>query len=166
MTVIVRDATVEDLPAIVEIYDEMVSMPSVLWRDDPTDLADRAHWMRSRLELGYPVLVADEGGDVLGYGSFGDFRSFPGYRPTVEHSIHVRAAATGSGIGQAIIDELIERARALDKSVMVAGVDAANDGSLRFHARNGFREVGRMPGVGRKFGRSVDLVLMQKELDR
>ena len=171
---IIRDATAADVDAIVEIYNEMVAMPSVLWRDDPTDAGDRHAWMRSRQDAGYPVLVAvdedarggaGDGGPVLGYASFGDFRSFPGYRTTVEQTIHVRSGSRGAGVGQLLLDVLTERARSFAQAVIVAGVDADNDGSLRFHARNGFREVGRMPGVGRKRDRPVDLVLMQRDLE-
>jgi L-amino acid N-acyltransferase YncA len=162
--VIVREATDDDLPAIVAVYDEMVDLPSVLWRDDHTDVDDRKRWMHERREQGYPVLVAEADGEVVGYASFGNFRSFPGYRPTVEHSVHISTAHTGRGIGQALLDAVTDRAVALGKSVMVAGVDADNAGSIRFHERNGFREVGRMPAVGRKFDRPVELVLMQRDI--
>ncbi len=67
-------------------------------------------------------------------------------------------------MGQALLDALVERAIRLDKRVMIAGVDGGNDGSIRFHERNGFREVARMPAIGRKFDRPVDLVLLQRDL--
>jgi L-amino acid N-acyltransferase len=161
----IRDATEDDLPAIVAVYDRLVAAPSVIWRDDPTDLADRRAWFEGRRRDGYPVLVVEaDDGSFAGYGSFGDFRPFPGYHATVEHSVHLDDGHRGRGLGQALLDALIERARALDKAVLVAGVDAANHGSLRFHERNGFVETGRMPGVGRKFGAPVDLVLLQLDL--
>jgi phosphinothricin acetyltransferase len=91
---------------------------------------------------------------------------WPGYRFTVEHTVHVREDHWGSGAGRALMEELVERARAAGKHVMVGALDGANEASLRFHARLGFVEVARMPEVGRKFGRWLDLVLVQRILDR
>ena len=100
---------------------------------------------------------------VLGYASFGPFRgSWPGYRHTVEHSVHVRADQRGRGVGTALIHALLAEAQARDVHVMVGAIDAENTGSLRLHARLGFVETGRMPQVGRKFGRWLDLVFMQR----
>jgi phosphinothricin acetyltransferase len=113
---------------------------------------------------GYPVLVAVEEGVVVGFASFGDFRASPGYRYTVEHSVHVRAGRRGSGLGQALMLPLIARARALGKHVMMAGVDADNAGSIRFHERLGFERVGHLREVGYKFGRRLDLVFLQRLL--
>ena len=90
---------------------------------------------------------------------------WPGYRHTVEHSIHVRQDCWGRGIGRALVDALVERARAQGKHVMIAGIDAENVGSIRFHERLGFFEVARLPEIGEKFGRRLDLVLMQRMLD-
>src|SRR5690606_19324270 len=118
-----------------------------------------------RLRQGYPVLVAEEDGLVAGFGSFGDFRAWPGYRFTVEHTVHVRSDRRGRGIGNALMAALLARGRALGKHVMMAGVDAANAGSIRFHERLGFQRVGHLREVGFKFGRWVDLVFMQKMLD-
>jgi quercetin dioxygenase-like cupin family protein len=111
------------------------------------------------------VLVAREGGQVLGFGSFGDFRAWPGYRTTVEHTVHVAAAHRRKGIGRQLVEALIRDARALGMHVMIAGVDAANEGSLALHTRLGFVEVGRFPEIARKFDRWIDLVLLQLALD-
>ena len=96
--------------------------------------------------------------------AFGDFRAWPGYRYTVEHSVHVRADRRGSGVGQALMPPLIARARGLGKHVMMAGVDADNAGSIRFHERLGFERVGHLREVGFKFGRRLDLVFLQLRL--
>lgn len=169
---IVRDATEADLAAIVDIYNEVVATTAAIWRDDPVTIEDRTSWFHDRRAGGHPVLVAVDEDDaaegaadhVVGFGTFGDFRPFPGYHVTVEHSIHVRRDRRGTGVGQALMGALIERARAQGKAVMVAGIDAGNVGSIRFHERFGFSEVGRMPGIGRKLGEPVDLVLMQCSL--
>ena len=104
-------------------------------------------------------------GSVLGYSTFGDFRLWPGYRHTVEHSVYVRADARGRGLGAGLMEPLFGLAAGLGKHVMVAGIDAANPASIRLHERLGFERVGTMREVGIKFGRWLDLVFMQRFLD-
>ncbi len=115
---------------------------------------------------GFPVLVAEEAGRVLGFSSFGEFRGgWAGYKHTVEHSVHVHADARGQGLGSALVAGLLPIARAMDKHVILGGIDADNAGSVRFHARLGFEQVAHFRQVGRKFGRWLDLVFMQRFLD-
>ena len=103
---------------------------------------------------------------ILGFASFGDFRAWPGYRFTVEHSVHVRSDCRGRGVGHTLMTALLlTRGRALGKHVMMAGVDADNAGSIRFHERLGFERVGHLREVGFKFGRRLDLVFLQRMLD-
>jgi phosphinothricin acetyltransferase len=160
----VRDAREEDLAGVLAIYNEVIATTTAVYRDDPATLEDRREWWQARAAQGYPVLVAVEGDAVIGCASFGDFRAWPGYRFTVEHSVHVRNDRRGSGVGQALMRPLIARARSLGKHVMMAGVDADNAGSIRFHERLGFERVGHLREVGFKFGRRLDLVFMQRML--
>ena len=157
----VRDAREDDLAAVLAIYNDVIATTTAVYRDDPATLDDRLEWWQARTAQGYPVLVAVEDDAVVGFASFGDFRVWPGYRYTVEHSVHVRADRRGSGVGQALMPPLIARARGLGKHVMMAGVDADNDGSIRFHERLGFERVGHLREVGFKFGRRLDLVFLQ-----
>ncbi|GLK74314.1 N-acetyltransferase [Ancylobacter dichloromethanicus] len=159
-----RDAVEADLGGILAIYNHAVLNSTAIWNDTPTDLANRVAWLRDRRAKAYPVIVAEDGGEVLGYASFGDFRPFEGFRICVEHSVYVAQAARGRGLGRALVEALFEPARALGKKVMIGGVTAGNDASLALHARLGFIETARMPGIGIKFGRRLDLVLMQREL--
>ena len=101
---------------------------------------------------------------MIGYGSFGDFRAFDGYRFTVENSVYVAETARRRGAASALLAALIERARTIGKHVMVAGIAGENDISIRLHAKHGFVETARMPEVGFKFGRWLDLVFMQLRL--
>lgn len=159
----IRDATEADLPGILAIYNEVIATSTAVFSDSPVTSEDRWAWFGARAAQGYPVLVATgEDGAVQGFASFGDFRAWPGYRHTVEHSVHVCADARGRGIGSALIPPLLERAGALGKHVMVAGIDAANAGSIRMHERLGFERAGLLRQVGRKFDRWLDLVLMQR----
>ena len=161
----IRDATEADLPGILAIYNEVIATSTAVFSDRPVTLEDRQAWFAARAGQGYPVLVAEGGdGSVLGFASFGDFRAWPGYRHTVEHSVHVRADARGRGVGSALLPPVLARAAALGKHVVVAGIDAANAGSIRMHERLGFERAGHLREVGRKFDRWLDLVLMQRLL--
>ena len=160
----VRDATEEDLPGILAIYNDVIATSTAIYTESPVTLADRADWMRARREQGYPVLVTEDETGITGYGAFGDFRAWPGYRHTVEHSVHVRADRRAHGIGAAIVAELLRRASAMKKHVMIAGVDADNIASLRLHERLGFEKVAHFREVGWKFGRWLDLVFLQRRL--
>ena len=161
----VRDARDEDLAGVLAIYNDVIVGTTAVFRDAPATLEDRREWWQARAAQGYPVLVAVEDDAIVGFASFGDFRAWPGYRYTVEHSVHVRVDRRGSGVGQALMQPLIARAGALGKHVMVAGVDADNAGSIRFHERLGFERVGHLREVGFKFGRRLDLVFLQRMLD-
>jgi phosphinothricin acetyltransferase len=160
----VRDATAADLPAISALYNATIPTTTAAWTEQLETLAERTAWFERQQAQGYPTLVADDGA-VVGFTAFGDFRDttkWPGYHPVVELTIHVAESHWGRGVGRALITELLARARRLGKTQMVAGIDGANEASIRFHERLGFREVARMPAIGVKFGRSLDLVLMQR----
>jgi L-amino acid N-acyltransferase len=163
---LVRDATSDDLPGILAIYNEVIATSTAIYTSAPTTLEERRAWFEARTGQGYPVLVATDDGGIRGFSSFGDWRgAWPGYRFTVEHSIHVRADTRGTGVGRVLVEALFPRALAMDKHVMIGGVDAANAASLRFHERLGFEKVALFREVGNKFGRWLDLVFMQRFLD-
>jgi len=157
----IRDATAADLLEIRDIYNSIVLASTAIYNDRPVTLEDRETWWRARLAQSCPVLVAADGTGVLGYASFGDFRPWPGYRFTVEGTIHIREGVRGQGIGSRLLAELIARARALGKHVMVAGVDSENAASLHFLTSHGFVPAGELREVGFKFGRYLNLNFLQ-----
>jgi len=161
----IRPATAADIPAITAIFNEVIATSTAIYAEEPLTIEDRAAWFAARQAAGYPVLVAEEEGAVLGLASFGEFRAWPGFRHTVEHSVHVRDGARGRGLGTALVSALFAPARALGKHVMIASVDAANEGSIRLHERLGFERAATLREVGRKFGRWLDLLFLQKFLD-
>lgn len=161
----IRDATDAGAIGILQIYNDVISSSTAIYRDAPATLEDRRAWLADRRAQGYPVLVAVDGDEVMGFASFGDFRAWPGYRYTVEHTVHVRADCRAQGIGGRLVDMLIERATTMGKHVMIAGVDADNERSLRFHERLGFERVAHFKQVGFKFGRWLDLIFLQRMLD-
>jgi phosphinothricin acetyltransferase len=161
----ITDALESDIPAITEIYNDVIRTSTAIFNDVPVSLEDRIAWWKTRISQGYPVLVARDGDAVTGFATFGDFRPWPGYRFTVEGTIHIASSTRRHGVGSALMEALVARARSAGKHVMVAGVDAANIASLHFLERSGFERVGHLREVGNKFGRFLDLVFLQLMLD-
>jgi L-amino acid N-acyltransferase len=167
--VLIRDATADDVPAISALYNAMIATTTVAWTEEAETLDDRRRWWAARTGDGDATVVADAGPEagVVGYAAFGPFRDnvkWPGYRLTVEHTIHVDERWHGRGVGRALMEALVDRATRQGLHVMVGAVDGANEASIRFHERLGFEVVARMPEVGRKFDRWLDLVLLQRRL--
>jgi len=158
-----RSATEGDLDAIVAIYNDVLETSSTIWSESPTTIGERRDWLAEKETADYPVLVAEED-EVLGFIAAGPFRPWKGYAKTVEHSIHVHRDARNRGVGGLLLGAMERALRDRGTHIMVAGIDAANDGSIRFHARAGFIEVARMPEVGYLRGAWRDLVLVQKQL--
>ncbi len=161
----IRDATIDDAHGIMVIYNDAVEHTTAIWNETLVDQENRQAWLLERQGRGYPVLVAvDDLDAVLGYASFGDWRAFDGYRYTVEHSVYVRHDRRGGGVGRALMAALIDRARALNKHVMVAAIEAGNRESIALHLKLGFVQTGLMPEVGTKFGRWLNLAYLQLTL--
>lgn len=166
-TTTIRDAGPADLPGLTAIQNALLDSTTYEWTEVPHTVAERATWLARQHDNGHPALVAVDGGQVVGWAAYGDFRDsrrWPGYRFTVEHTVHVARSHWGRGVGRELVEALTERARRDGKRVMVAGIDGSNTDSIAFHARLGFHEVARLPGVGEKWGRRLDLVLMQRDL--
>lgn len=157
----IRDAVQGDFGQITVIYNEVLSHSTAIYNDRPATVEERISWWRSRLAQGFPVLVAAEDGRVLGFATFADFRAWPGYRFTVEGTVHIHADARGHGVGTELLKTILERARAMGKHVMIAGVDSENVASLRYLERFGFERAGHLREVGYKFDRYLDLVFLQ-----
>lgn len=167
MSVGVVDAGESHLPGITAIFNHAVRETYSIWSETETTVDFRRQWMELRRAAGFPVLVAVDKAaprDVLGYGSYGVFRDFPGYVKTVEHSVYVAANAQRRGIGRMILNELIRRARLAGMEAMVGGIDSSNAASIALHEQAGFEVQGTLKGVGRKFGKRLDLVFMVKQL--
>jgi L-amino acid N-acyltransferase YncA len=163
----IRDAVDADMPSVRDIYNASIPSTTHAWTETLQTLRERRAWFRRQQAACYPVLVADAGAGAIGFASYGSFRGsgkWPGYRHTVEHTIHIREEFWGRGIGRELLETLIARARAQDMHVIVAAIDSGNVESIAFHERLEFAIVARMPEVGRKFDRWLDLVLMQRNL--
>ena len=150
------------LPEILAIYNEVIRNTTAVYSDKEVTLEDREKWFDAKGAQGFPVLVAADSSGVVGFGTFGEFRAWPCYRASVEHSVHVRADCRRRGVGRALVVALIDAAEAMQKHVMIAGIDAENVNSISLHESLGFEVVGHFREVGRKFGRWLDLKFMQR----
>ena len=157
----IRDAVEADFEEITAIYNDVLTNSTAIYNDRPASVGDRIAWWRTRLEQHYPVFVTTDGERMCGFGSYGDFRSWPGYRYTVEGTVHVASGLRGQGVGSQLLNALIAHAHQAGKHSMIAGVDSENTASLRFLERFGFERVGLLREVGYKFERFLDLVLLQ-----
>jgi len=162
--VAIRPVTPADHAAILAIWnpifrDSVATFASV--EKTPESLAE---YIDGRLARGRAFLVAEVAGRVAGFASYDQFRVGDGYVHAMEHTVILGPEARGLGLGRALMTAVEDHARAGGAHVMMAGISGENTGAVAFHSRLGYREVGRVPEVGRKFGRWFDLVLMQKLL--
>jgi L-amino acid N-acyltransferase len=152
----------EQLEEIRAIYNEVIRNTTAVYSDVEVTLADREAWFDAKQRQGFPILVATGESGVLGFGTFGDFRAWPCYRYSIEHSVHVRADCRGRGIGRSLVLALLEAAARAGKHLMIAGIDAENVTSIALHESLGFKVVGHFHEVGFKFGRWLDLKFMER----
>jgi phosphinothricin acetyltransferase len=159
----IRDATKSDVPAILGIYNDVVTNTTAIYDERPSTLEERQAWFEAR-SRNFPVLVGELNGEVVGFSTFGEWRSRWGYRFTVEHSVHVRADCRGKGFGRQLIEVLFPRAAAMNVHMMIAHIDSAAAASLRLHEKLGFKNVGTFREVGKMRGGWLSVVAMQKEI--
>jgi L-amino acid N-acyltransferase YncA len=161
----VRDSQDSDVAMIQQIYAHHVLTGLGSFEETPPSLDEIARRRREILGNGLPYLVAESGDGLLGYAYAGQFRPRSAYRYSVEDSIYVAPGAQRRGIGRRLLDELIERCTEHGYRQMLAVIgDSANHASIGVHQAAGFTEVARLPAVGLKFRRWVDIVMMQRGL--
>lgn len=160
----IRHAGPEDASAIAAIWNPLIRDSAITFTSAERSGAEIAAMMAERRGRGLPWLVAETENGLAGFATFAPFRNGPGYARTMEHTIVLAEAATRRGLGARLLAGLVEAARPLEVHSLVAGISAENPRALAFHAAQGFREAGRVTQAGFKFGRWIDLVLMQRML--
>lgn len=162
----IRDTAAGDIPAITRIYGEAVLNGTASYEIDPPDEAEMARRWSDLRSRGFPHLVAVRNEAVLGYAYAGPYRPRPAYRYTVEDSVYIAPEAHGSGLGRALLSEIIRRAEAggFRQMMAVIGDGTRHAASVRLHEALGFRRIGVIEGSGFKHGRWLDTVLMQRAL--
>jgi L-amino acid N-acyltransferase YncA len=161
----IRPATPADIPAITRIYAHAVRHGTASFELEPPDEAEMTRRQRALLDGGYPYLVAETDGVVAGYAYAGAYRARPAYRFSVENSIYIAPGMHRRGIGRMLLDRLIAECEARGYRLMIAVIgDSAQAPSIELHRGAGFALVGALEGVGYKFDRWLDTVLMQRPL--
>jgi phosphinothricin acetyltransferase len=162
---LLQDAADADLPEMAAIYAHHVLHGSGTFEEVPPSIEEMAVRLATCRANGYAWLVARDATGVVGYGYYGPFRPRTAYRWTVEDSVYVRDDVRGQGVGKSLVAALIERAEAAGFRQMLALIgDSENIGSIGVHASLGFTRAGVMRATGLKFGRWVDVVIMQRPL--
>lgn len=162
---ILRDAHENDMPAVQAIYAHHVIHGTASFELEPPTLAQMLQRRADICANGLPYLVAERDGEVVGYAYATLYRPRPAYRFTVEDSVYVREGMAGLGIGQQLLDAVVQRCTDDGRRQMVAIIgNSENIASIRLHQRAGFRTVGVFQSVGFKHGRWLDTVIMQREL--
>lgn len=158
-----RPARVSDAEAIRSIYNVEVEGSTATFDLVPRSLEEQRRWLRDRSGV-HAVLVAENDGEVVGFGALSPWRDRPAYRTSVEDSVYVAAGAQGSGVGRALLVALVDTAASHGFHACFARIVAGHEASLGLHRRCGFTEVGVEREVGRKFGRWLDVVVMERIL--
>ncbi len=162
---LIRPAAAPDTGAIARIYAHAVRFGTASFELEPPDEAEMARRQRAFVEAGYPYLVAQADGAILGYAYAGPYRARPAYRWSVENSVYVDPEAQRRGIGRALIEELIAEAERRGFRQMIAVIgDSEQVASIALHRAAGFHLIGTLEAVGFKHGRWLDTVLMQRAL--
>ena len=160
MRLIECDETYSD--AILAIFNDAIATSTALYDDEPRTPEVMAAWFEAKRRGGFPVIAAvDEAGELMGFASYGPFRSHAGYRYTVEHSLYVARPHRGRGLGRVLLEAIVERASTEGYRVMIGVIDSENTGSIALHEQFGFRLSGTLQQVGFKFDRWLDVCLYQ-----
>lgn len=161
----IRPARPADIPAITRIYAHAVKHGTASFELEPPDEAEMARRQRTLLDSGYPYIVAEIDGALVGYAYAGPFRPRPAYRFSVEDSIYIDPNAQRRGVGRVLLEHLIEECERRGFRQMIAVIgDLAQTSSIELHRALGFRMIGAVENVGYKFGRWLDSVNMQRAL--
>jgi len=161
----IRYATENDLEAILAIYNDAILNTTAVYTYKAKTLEDRVLWFQTKQKEGYPLWVYEHDGSVVGYATYGSFRSSPAYKYTIEHSVYVHKDFRKHGFGKALLETIINDANAKGYATIVAGIDASNTKSIHLHEKFGFVLSGIVHKAGYKFGQWLDLAFYELQLD-
>lgn len=161
----IRPATEADLPGIFAIYDEQVLHGTATFDTEPKTPAERLAWFRDDGKGKYPILVAEAGGQVAGWARLYAWSTRCAYARAAENAVYVHKDFRGQGIGRTLLQALIAECPKRGVSLLIARVVEGNEGSRKLHEAMGFQTIGVMRRVGEKFGRLLDVRLMDLHLD-
>lgn len=151
--------------AILEIFNDAIAHSTALYDYQSRTPEDVTRWFEAKARGRYPVVGAEnDAGELQGFASYGPFRAWPAYKYTVEHSVYVDRRFRGQGVGRVLLEAIVKAAERQDYHVLVGGIDATNESSIRLHESLGFTHSGTVRHAGYKFGRWLDLAFYQRIL--
>ncbi len=165
MKITLRPAATADLPEILSIVNHAIANTTAIYDYEPRTLEMQRQIFEEKARSGFPLIVAELEEKIAGFGTYGTFKPKTGYRFTAEHSVYVRSDLTGKGIGKLLLARLIELAKEQKLHTLIGVIDTSNTGSIAFHKQFGFVENGTIRQAGFKFGKWLDVTMMQLILE-
>jgi len=156
-----RPATLNDLESIRDIYNEAVLFTTATFDTEIKDLEDRTLWFKNRDE-NFPIILAEYKGEIAGYAALNKWSERKAYDITAEISVYVHSTFRGKGIGKLLVESIVAIGGQTQLKTIIARITEGNDHSIYLHERNGFQLVGTLKQVGKKFGKLLDVTIMQK----
>ena len=157
----IRPATVEDLKVITDIYNEAIMTTDATFDLEPKTEEEQGIWLAGH-DLMHPVLVAELGGVVVGWASLSEWSPRAAYAGTVEISLYIKEEFRGKGAGRKLLEDIIQEGERVGLHTVLARITTGNAVSIHLHESLGFKQVGVMREVGQKFGRKLDVLIMQR----
>ena len=161
MAITIRNYQKSDAIAILDIINYNILNATALYDYSVRSLTQQESILESKIQAGFPVIVAENNGVVVGFGMYSEFRFREAYKFTVEHSVYVQQNSQGLGIGKLLLTELIQLAKKQGLHTMIGVIDAENQNSIDFHHQFGFKTVGIIKESGFKFDKWLDSVFVQ-----
>jgi phosphinothricin acetyltransferase len=165
MNVQIRSFEIKDTQNILDIINYNILNSTALYDYKTRNFEDQKRILKEKINKGFPVIVAEFEGKLVGFGMYSEFRFREAYKFTVEHSVYVSPNELGKGFGKLIMARLIELAKAQGLHTMIGVIDSENKSSILFHEQFGFKTVGIVKETGYKFDRWLDSVFMQLLLE-
>lgn len=165
MNIKIRPYEIEDTQAVLDIINDNILNSTALYDYEPRSLDTQIAIFEDKLKKGFPIIVATQDKEVLGFGYYSEFRFREAYKYTVEHSVYAKKESIGKGVGKLLMTELIALAKAQKLHTMVGVIDSENKSSIEFHEKFGFKIVGNIKDSGFKFDRWLHSVFMQLMLE-
>mgnify|MGYP002759715457 FL=1 len=160
----IRQAQQSDLTSILDIYNDAIINTTAVYTYQPTNIEERQAWFNHKQQNGDPIFVFEKDDIVQGFATYGQFRDWPAYLYTIEHSIYVHPKYRHHGIASQLLIKLIEEAKDNNFRTLIAGIDASNTGSIKSHEKFGFSHSGTIKYAGYKFDQWLDLTFYQLDL--
>lgn len=161
----IRPMKKEDLEVVNAIYNDAILNTTALYKYSPETIEQRLEWFLAKVKSDDPIFVYEENGFVAGFATYSQFRPYPAYKYTVEHSVYVHKNHYRKGIGTKLMKYLINEAENREVKTMIACIDSSNEGSILSHKKLGFYYTGEIKNAGYKFGRWLDIVFYQLDLE-